>query len=69
MILGTAACMAPEQARAQSADRRADIWAYGAVLYQILAGKPAFAGDTIADIFERRDDSATPLPARQETRY
>ncbi len=50
MILGTAAYMAPEQARAQSVDRRADIWAYGAVLYEILAGKPAFAGDTIADI-------------------
>jgi dipeptidyl aminopeptidase/acylaminoacyl peptidase len=49
MILGTAAYMSPEQARGRQADRRADIWAFGAVVYEMLAGKKAFAGETISD--------------------
>jgi Tol biopolymer transport system component len=49
MILGTAAYMAPEQARGRVADRRADIWAFGAVLFEMLTGKRAFPGDDITD--------------------
>ena len=45
VILGTAAYMSPEQAKANTADRRADIWALGCVLYELLTGKPAFDGE------------------------
>ena len=48
-ILGTAAYMSPEQARAGTVDRRADIWAFGAVLWEMLTGKRPFEGDTISD--------------------
>jgi serine/threonine protein kinase len=44
MLLGTAAYMSPEQAKGKPVDRRADIWAFGCVLFEILAGKPAFDG-------------------------
>lgn len=50
MIIGTAAYMAPEQARGKVVDRRADIWAFGAVLYEMLSGQRAFKGDEISDI-------------------
>jgi len=49
VILGTAAYMCPEQARGRSVDRRADIWAFGCVLYECLTGSRAFHGETVSD--------------------
>jgi hypothetical protein len=49
VLLGTAAYMSPEQAKAKTIDRRADIWAFGCVLYEMLTGKQAFTGETVTD--------------------
>ena len=49
VIMGTAAYMAPEQARGKTVDRRADIWAFGALLFEMLSGQRAFPGETISD--------------------
>ena len=74
VILGTAAYMAPEQARGKAVDRRADIWAFGVVLYEMLTGRRMFEGETISDtiaaILTRSPDfdalpSATPPPVRK----
>src|SRR5262245_55532233 len=68
-LLGTAAYMAPEQARGRTVDARADIWAFGCVLFEMLAGRPLFGGESVADVLaqviEREPDwsslpSATP---------
>ncbi len=60
LIIGTAAYMAPEQAKGKPADKRADIWAFGCVLYEMLTGRRAFPGegmsDTIARVLEREPD-------------
>jgi hypothetical protein len=71
VIVGTAAYMAPEQARGKAIDRRCDLWAFGCVLYEVLTGKRPFSGETPSDmlaaVIERTPDwTALPpsVPAR-----
>jgi len=73
VLLGTAAYMSPEQAKGKAADRCADIWAFGCVLYEVLTGKVAFRGesvtDTLAAVIKEEPDwsllpAATPIRVR-----
>ena len=50
IVLGTAAYMSPEQARGRAIDTRADIWAFGCVLFEMLTGRQAFSGETTSDV-------------------
>jgi serine/threonine protein kinase/Tol biopolymer transport system component len=67
MIMGTAAYMSPEQAKGKAVDRRADIWAFGVVLREMLTGQRMYAGDTVAEILasvlkDSPDLNALPAP-------
>jgi tetratricopeptide (TPR) repeat protein/predicted Ser/Thr protein kinase len=74
MVVGTASYMSPEQARAQPVDERSDVWAFGALLYEMLTGRKAFAGEGLSQIIggvlESEPDwgalpEDTPAPIRQ----
>jgi serine/threonine-protein kinase len=66
VILGTAAYMSPEQAKGKAVDRGSDMWAFGALVYEMLAGRPAFAGETMTDLLAAivsREPDWSALPA------
>ena len=67
VILGTAAYMAPEQARGRNVDKRADIWAFGVILYEMLTGEQMFEGDTVTDVLAsvvRQDPDLKRVPEK-----
>src|SRR5262249_20238315 len=66
IILGTAAYMAPEQARGKTVDKRADVWAFGCVLFEMVSGEKAFSGETMSDVIANvlaKDPNWMALPA------
>jgi Tol biopolymer transport system component len=70
MILGTAGYMSPEQARGKPVHKRADIWAFGVVLFEMLTGKPLFEGETVSDtlaqvLTKEPDFNRVPLKVRR----
>jgi Tol biopolymer transport system component len=67
VIMGTAAYMAPEQARGQNVDKRADIWAFGVLLYEMVTGRQLFGGPTVSDTLAavlRQEPDWTAVPPR-----
>jgi serine/threonine-protein kinase len=73
-ILGTAAYMAPEQAKGKQADKRSDIWSFGVILYEVLTGKKLFTGETAVEILggvlnKDPDVSAAPPRVRELLRW
>ena len=64
MLVGTAAYMSPEQAKGKAADQRADIWAFGVIVHELLTGKTMFRGDTVVEILGRGTQQQSRYHAR-----
>ncbi len=67
LILGTAAYMSPEQARGKAVDKRSDIWAFGAVLFEMVSGRRAFSGENVSETLAEVMKSEPPWQALPAT--